>query len=571
MENGKPKFLEVQNLTISFNQEGQLKPVLNSLSYTLSEGETLGLVGESGSGKSVSALSILGLLGSSAKVTGKILFSGLNILGQSEKSLRKIRGIKISMIFQEPMTSLNPVISCGEQVAEILKVHLKLNSKEAKSESIRLFGEVELPSPEKVFDSHPYQLSGGQRQRVMIAMAICTNPEILIADEPTTALDVTVQKTIVDLLLRLKKNRGMSMIFISHDLGLVNLVADKVLILYKGNLVEQGLTEQIFRYPKHPYTQGLLACRPIENQGLSRLPVNSDFMEVDSAGNLISKLESIEEVRARLKTNPELVAARRESIYEQKPVIQVQDLSKKYKNYTAVNNVSFDIFPGETLGLVGESGCGKSTLARSLILLIEPTAGHIFFKNEDLTKISPKKLKEFRKKMQLIFQDPYSSLNPRQTIGDTLMEPLEIFKIGKNSSERKIMALELLEKVQMLPEHFYRYPHEFSGGQRQRIGIARALSLSPEFIICDESVSALDVSIQAQIINLLISLREEYKLTILFISHDLSVVRFISDRILVMNKGKFEEEGTPDEIYFKPKSDYTKRLLEAIPNTIYNS
>jgi len=568
MENRDSPILQVQDLIISFSHSGNWQEVVHSLSFSLEKGETLGLVGESGSGKSVTALTILGLLGSSSQVHGKILFKNQNLVSLADKDFRKIRGAQISMIFQEPMTSLNPVLTCGDQISEVLQVHLKMNRKDSKNESIRLLGEVELPRPESIYYSYPHQLSGGQRQRVMIAMALASNPEILIADEPTTALDVTVQKTIMDLLIRIKNTRNMSMIFISHDLGLVSQVADRVMVLFKGNCVETGKTHEIFTQPKHPYTRGLLACRPGRNIGLSRLPVMSDFMSLGKDGSMTELVGSIDTLQEKFKKDPLQDRIRRESLYSHEPLLSVKNLSKHFKEVKAVNNVSFKVFPGETLGLVGESGCGKSTLGRSILRLIEPSQGSVEYRGEDILKFSQRKMRETRKNLQIIFQDPYSSLNPRQTIGETLMEPLKIFNMGLSGTERKNKALEILEKVQLLPEHFYRYPYEFSGGQRQRIGIARSLMLKPEFIICDESVSALDVSIQAQIINLLISLREEFKLTLIFISHDLSVVRFISDRILVMNKGVFEEEGNPDEIYFNPQSAYTKRLIEAIPKTI---
>jgi len=559
--------LRIQDLCISFPQEGIVKEVVHSLSFELHKGETLGLVGESGSGKSVTAMAIMGLLGSGRSLTGHIEFDGLDLSLFSRKQYQSVRGSRISMIFQEPMTSLNPVLTCGNQIAEVLMVHGKMDKEKAKEESIRLLKEVEMPRPESVFSSFPHQLSGGQRQRVMIAMALASNPEILIADEPTTALDVTVQKTILDLLIRLKKDRGMSMLFISHDLGLISEVADRVLVLYRGNLVESGQVKDLFMHPKHPYTRGLLACRPIENQGLKRLPVIGDFMEIDSSGLIIEKEESIAVVREKYKRDSNLDRLRKEKLYTQIPFLEIVNISKRFKTVQAVKEVSFKVYPGETLGLVGESGCGKSTLGRSILRLIEPDQGSIYFEGRNIRDYSFREMRNVRKKLQIIFQDPYSSLNPVQSIGETLMEPLKIFGLGKSEKERKEMAMELLKKVQLLPEHFNRFPFEFSGGQRQRIGIARALSVSPEFIICDESVSALDVSVQAQIINLLIGLREELKLTLIFISHDLSVVRFISDRIMVMNKGIIEEEGDPDQIYFHPKSTYTQKLLDAIPKT----
>ena len=565
MDNPNIPILQIKDLKISFAQNGHYQEMVHSLSFDLWKGKTVGMVGESGSGKSITALSLLGLLGPQAQVKGEILWEGRDLVNLQEKEFQKIRGSRISMIFQEPMTSLNPVYTCGNQVEEVIKIHRKLKNKEAREETIRLFQEVELPRPESLVHSYPHQLSGGQRQRVMIAMALASGPELLIADEPTTALDVTVQKTILDLLIRIREKRKMSMIFISHDLGLIHQIADEVLVLYKGILVEKGNTKDIFQSPQHPYTRGLLACRAQDNLGLSRLPIMSDFMELGTKGEILAIPNSIEEIRNRFRSDPQIMENRRNLIYGQESILRVENLSKSFKSVQAVKAVSFEVFPGETLGLVGESGCGKSTLGRSLLRLIEPDSGKIFFKGQDLMELSPRSLREYRKKIQFIFQDPYSSLNPRQSIGEILMEPLKIFRLGNSENERKKMAFELLHKVQLLPEHFYRYPHEFSGGQRQRIGIARALALSPEFIICDESVSALDVSVQAQIINLLIRLRNELGLTLIFISHDLSVIRFISDRIIVMNQGKFEEVGSPDQIYNHPQSPYTRKLLEAIP------
>ncbi len=573
-----PSFLEVKNLKISFPKKENFKnetknkpPVnfsmaVNGISFNLFKGETLGIVGESGSGKSLTAMAILGIVDTQAKIQGEIYFGKLNLIKLSNKDLRKIRGSRISMIFQEPMSSLNPVITCGEQVSEVLRFHRSMHYDEAKKECLRLFDEVELPNPERIWSAYPYELSGGQKQRVMIAMALSTNPEILIADEPTTALDVTVQKTIVDLLKRLKEVRGMSMLFISHDLGLVGSLANRIMVMYRGDIVETGLAKDILFAPQHPYTKGLLACRPQENQGSTRLPILSDFMEIGPSGEILEKHQSLrQDPIGHEEVGKNEIQHRKDKLYLKDPLLSIKHLTKKFKNTTILDNLSFDIYPGETLGLVGESGSGKTTLGRTLLRLLEPDEGEIFFKGRDLIKFSRQSMREARKKIQIIFQDPYSSLNPRQTIGQTLLEPLNIFKIGRNLSERKEMVYALLEKVQLLPSFFNRYPHEFSGGQRQRIGIARTLSVSPEFIVCDESVSALDVSIQAQIINLLISLQKQYNLTLLFISHDLSVVRFIADRMMVLNKGKIEEIGTPDEIYFNPRSAFTKRLIEAIP------
>ncbi|MCY1523764.1 Glutathione import ATP-binding protein GsiA [compost metagenome] len=475
------------------------------------------------------------------------------------------------MIFQEPMTSLNPVFTCGYQVQEAIMLHQQVNKSKAKKQTLDLFKEVQLPRPEQIFNSYPHQLSGGQKQRVMIAMALSCDPELLIADEPTTALDVTVQKTILDLLLKLKNERHMGMIFISHDLAVISEIADNLLVMYKGEIVEQGNAKQLFENPGHPYTKGLLACRPSPDRRLKKLPVVADFMEQNQSAEL-KHLLSINSYTDRE------IQERRHHLYTQKPLLQVQQLNTWYpvKNglfrkttqfIKAVNEVSFDVFPGETLGLVGESGCGKTTLGRSILRLIEPTSGHILFNDIRLTALGKKAMTTMRKDIQIIFQDPYSSLNPRITIGQSIMEPLQVHKVYAHDEERKARVLQLLERVNLKAEHFNRYPHEFSGGQRQRVVIARALALQPKFIICDESVSALDVSVQAQVLNLLRELQQEFGLTYIFISHDLAVVKHISDRMIVMNKGRIEEEGFPEVIYHTPKADYTKRLIAAIPGT----
>jgi len=484
------------------------------------------------------------------------------------------------MIFQEPMTSLNPVFRCGDQVAEAIILHQKLSKAEAKKLTIQLFEKVQLPDPERILNAYPHQLSGGQKQRVMIAMAMSCNPDVLIADEPTTALDVTVQKAIIDLMNDLKREINASIIFITHDLGVISEIADHVIVMFKGKIVEQGDIGSIFLNPQHPYTKGLLACRPPLDFRLEKLPVVSDFMDFGKNENgeiiITEKIKNIEEVKESNKIDLATRAKRQEFLPTQKPILEVKNLQTWFpakKNFfgkttdwvKAVNDVSFKVYPGETLGLVGESGCGKTTLGRTILRLVEPKSGEIIFDGKNIMDLPRKEMRNLRKDMQIIFQDPYSSLNPRMTIGNAIMEPMEVHKILANDEERKAKVIELLETVSLEAKHFNRYPHEFSGGQRQRICIARALALNPKFIICDESVSALDVSVQAQVLNLLMELREKFQFTYIFISHDLSVVKFMSDRMIVMNQGKIEEMGDADEIYNHPKTIYTRNLIEAIP------
>jgi len=565
--------LQVNHLNVWFKTQDGLVEAVKDSSFTLKKGETIGIVGESGSGKSVTSLAIMRLHHSSNTViNGEVLLNGTNILQIPEYEMREIRGNRIAMIFQEPMTSLNPVLTCGFQVTEAIRVHLGVNKHVAKEKTIKLFNEVQLPRPEVIFDSYPHQLSGGQKQRVMIAMALSCDPEILIADEPTTALDVTVQKTIIELLLRLKAERHMSLIFISHDLGVVSEIADRVIVMYKGDIVEEATAKKIFSDPRHPYTKGLLACRPSPDHHLKKLPIVADFLDADN------KAVSIETIREQYIYPDSEIRKRKEKLYAQQPILKINELctwfpvgsglfSRKHDVIKAVNKVSFDVYPGETLGLVGESGCGKSTLGRSILRLIEPTSGDVNFENTDLRNLSKRDMRNMRRDIQIIFQDPYSSLNPRLTIGDSLMEPLLVHHLYENNTKRKQKVLELLEKVNLPGGYFNRYPHEFSGGQRQRIVIARALALKPKFIICDESVSALDVSVQAQVLNLIRELQQEFNLTYIFISHDLSVIKHISDRIMVMNKGEIIETGDPDEIYHHPKMEYTKKLIASIPGS----
>jgi len=564
--------LDVKELAISFynREEKTWSEAVHKVSFSLAKGKVLGIVGESGSGKSVTSFSIMRLHDSkNASITGEIDFDNISLLNLSDNEIRNYRGNKMAMIFQEPMTSLNPVFTCGYQVQEAIILHQKVSKEVAEEQTIALFKEVQLPRPENIFESYPHQLSGGQKQRVMIAMALSCNPELLIADEPTTALDVTVQKTILELLLRLKDERNMGLIFISHDLAVISEIADELLVMYKGDIVEQGPAKELFQNPQHPYTKGLLACRPAPQRRLKKLPVVADFLNEDQAIGVQHLLE------INSYTDQE-IEQRRHELYTQKPLLQVQNLCTWYPikkglfgkatSYVkAVYDITFDVFPGETLGLVGESGCGKTTLGRSILRLVEPTSGNIIFDGKDLIKLGKADLRRMRRDVQIIFQDPYSSLNPKITVGNAIMEPLQVHNVFKNDQERKAHVLHLLEKVNLNPEHFDRYPHEFSGGQRQRIVIARALALKPKFIICDESVSALDVSVQAQVLNLLRELQQEFGLTYIFISHDLAVVKHISDRMIVMNKGKVEEEGFPEIIYNSPKAEYTKRLIAAIP------
>lgn len=581
-----PSLLEIKNLRTEFRTENETVTAVNGISFSVNKGETIGIVGESGSGKSVTSLSLMRLIASPpGKITGgEMLFNSatqgtVDLATLSEKQLRKLRGNEIAMIFQEPMTSLNPVYTCGNQVMESLLLHKNLSSSAAKARTIELFKEVQLPRPEQLFDSYPHQLSGGQKQRVMIAMAISCNPSLLIADEPTTALDVTVQKSILELLQKLQQQYQMGILFITHDLGVIAELADKVIVMYRGSIVEQGAVKDIFTKPQHPYTKGLLACRPPMHVRLKRLPVVSDFMITDNSGLLVENKASVTDLTQQLVITDDERAARLSKLYAQEPLLQLKNLKTyfpvskgifgKVTDYVkAVDSITFDVYPGETLGLVGESGCGKTTLGRSILRLVEPTAGEIIYKGVNIRNLSYEEMRKMRKEMQLIFQDPYSSLNPRLTIGKAIMEPMQVHKVLANDHDRKNKVIELLERVSMSEKHFNRYPHEFSGGQRQRICIARALALSPKFIICDESVSALDVSVQAQVLNLLNELRAEFGFTYIFISHDLSVVKFMSDRMVVMNKGVIEEMGDADAIYNHPQSEYTKKLISAIPKGI---
>lgn len=621
--------LDIRNLVTEFRTDSETVKAVNDVSFSIRAGETVGIVGESGSGKSVTSLSVMGLIPNPpGEITGgEIIYhsrknGAIDLTKLSEKEMRQYRGNEIAMIFQEPMTSLNPVYTCGEQVMEAIIQHKNFpdvskgrniadnilkwtfriffflnvwairswisskyigprsfytkKQKIAREQVLELFRQVQLPDPERILNAYPHQISGGQKQRVMIAMAMSCNPQLLIADEPTTALDVTVQKTILELMKDLQASHNMSIMFITHDLGVIAELADKVIVMYKGKIVEQGTVLEIFSNPQHPYTKSLLACRPPLNRRLHWLPTVNDFMHTDESGNIIQNEQSVHEVTYNLVVTDQERKQQHENLYAKEPVLRIENVSthfvtqksvtgKPVKVVKAVDEVSFDVYPGETLGLVGESGCGKTTLGRTILRLIEPTGGKIFFHGKDITKLSTSEMRAMRKDIQIIFQDPYSSLNPRITIGNAIMEPMRVHNIGKDDNERKQIVVDLLKRVNMNVAHFYRYPHEFSGGQRQRICIARALALNPKFIICDESVSALDVSVQAQVLNLLNELKKEFGFTYIFISHDLSVVKFMSDRMVVMQKGKIEEMGDADSIYENPKSEYTKNLINAIP------
>jgi len=549
--------LQVKNLEISFKNS---IPVVQNVNFKLQQTKILGIVGESGSGKSITSLAILGLLPKTATIKGEILFKQQNLLTFNEEKFQKIRGSKISMIFQEPMSSLNPTLTCGNQVSEILQQHTNLSKKEIKEEVLSLFNKVKLPRPNDIYNSYPHKISGGQKQRVMIAMAIACKPELLIADEPTTALDVTVQKEIIIILKELQQEYKMGIILISHDLALVSEIADTVVVMRKGNIIEQDKTNELFLNPKENYTKALINSKPKTKKRFKILPTVTDFIN--------------DSVNTSLYTNEERHKFH-QKIYNQPPLLEIKNLHKNFiinaswlskpTFVRAVNDVSFKIYEGETLGLVGESGCGKTTLSRTILQLDKATSGKIIYKGEDITKLSKSDLKKIRKEIQIIFQDPFSSLNPRITVGNAILEPMKVHKILNSLKERKEYVFNLLEKVGLEKEHFYRYPHEFSGGQRQRIGIARTIALQPKLIICDESVSALDVSVQAQVLNLLNQLKAEFNFTYIFISHDLSVVKYMADQLVVMNKGKIDEIADADEIYNNPKTTYTKTLIEAIP------
>lgn len=556
------KMLSVNGLNISAFKSNHEHKIINDISYDIFENEIVAVVGESGSGKSVSSLAIMGLLPKHVLKTtsGSIHFDDKDLTHTSEKDFQKIRGNQIAMIFQEPMSSLNPSMRCGNQVEEILKQHTELSASEIKDEILELFEKVKLPNPKRIYKSYPHEISGGQKQRVMIAMAIACKPKILIADEPTTALDVTVQKDILLLLKEIQKETKMSVLFISHDLSLVSELADRVIVMYKGEIVEQGDTISIFDQPTHNYTKALINARPSADYRLKKLPTISDFMSGEINEDIISQEDRSDNHK---------------KLYAQEPLLEVVDVEKVYLSkkglfskdtvFKAVDGVSFKVFPGETIGLVGESGCGKSTLGNAILQLDKATSGIIKYKGQDITNLNTAELRALRKDIQIIFQDPFASLNPRMTIGNAIMEPMKVHNIGNSFDDRKERALDILIKVGLEASSFYKYPHEFSGGQRQRVGIARTIALQPKLIVCDESVSALDISVQAQVLNLLNALKSQFGFTYIFISHDLAVVKYMADQLLVMNKGKIEEIGDADKIYTSPKKEYTKKLIHAIP------
>lgn len=580
--------LTIRNLKVAFKHENQWLEAIHGIDLDVMAGRTLGLVGESGSGKSVSSLAVMHLLNErvSRIKADSICIEGEEIKGYSESQMAEVRGTRIAMIFQEPMTSLNPVYKCGFQVSEMIMQHegrtalrpfdeLRaqgpgfVGKKEAKERVIELFKQVMLPRPEAIYDSYPHELSGGQKQRVMIAMAIACNPQLLIADEPTTALDVTVQLEILKLLRKLQNETGMGMIFITHDLGVVAEIADDVAVMHNGEILERGTVQEILNHPQHPYTQGLLACRPPMDVRLKRLPIVKEFLDGQWQGGKAQILHDLQITEEERK-------AHLEQLYSKQPLLKVEHLqtwyplrkgvfNHVYGHVKAVDDVTIDVYEGETLGLVGESGCGKTTLGRSILRLAEPTGGKVWFDGIEVTALKGQALRDFRKQAQIVFQDPYSSLNPRITIGEAIAEPMCVHGFEKSHAKLRNIVCDLLEQVGLKAEHYDRYPHEFSGGQRQRICIARALAVNPRLVICDESVSALDVSVQAQVLNLLNRLKAERNLTYIFISHDLSVVRFMSDRVVVMYNGKPVETNEADALFEHPLNAYTKKLIDALP------
>lgn len=560
MDNVTP-ILSVSNLQIDFLKEKVWNTIIKGSTFDIMPNEILGVVGESGSGKSVTSLALMGLLPkeNSRISKGDVFYKNQNITHLSDSEFRSLRGKEIAMIFQEPMSALNPSITCGEQVSEILVEHTDLRGSELKKEVVSLFEKVKLPYPKEVYNKYPHQISGGQKQRVMIAMAIACKPSLLIADEPTTALDVTVQNEIISLLKELQQETQMSILFISHDLNLVSAISDRLLVMYKGDIVEQGVSSEVFNQPKELYTKALVASRPSMDERLKRLPTIQDFLDNKVVNDVISDKER-QQMHQQLYSGEPLLRVR--NIY--KDYITAGSLFKKGV-FHALKDINFDIYEGETLGLVGESGCGKSTLGNVILQLDKATKGEIFYKGKDIAKLSSSEFRALRKDIQIIFQDPYSSLNPRKTVGEAILEPMVVHKLYASDKERKAKVIDILERVGLDESVYDRYPHEFSGGQRQRIGIARTVAVQPKLIICDESVSALDISVQAQVLNLLNELKENFGFTYIFISHDLAVVKYMSDNILVMNKGEIEEIAEADVLYRSPKKDYTKKLIQAIP------
>lgn len=558
------KILDVLGLNISFEKNKQKTTVVHDIAFSLYENEILAIVGESGSGKSVTSKAIMGLLSDKhTHIKGHINFEETSLLSLSSKEFAKLRGNDIAMIFQEPMSALNPSLTCGFQVAEILLHHKKVTASQVKKEVLQLFEKVKLPRPQDMYTRYPHQISGGQMQRVVIAMAIACKPKLLIADEPTTALDVTVQKEILQLLKDLQKQTGMSMLFISHDLALVCELADRVMVMYEGDIVEKGTLKEIFEKPKKPYTKALLGSRPTLDVRYKILPTIASMKDNSFTPQSITSQQR---------------AKKHQKIYTKTPLLRVENVAKSYfskvggfgkkQEVKAVNGISFEVFEGETLGLVGESGCGKSTLGKVILQLEKATKGSIFYKGKEITSLKSKDLRSLRKDIQLIFQDPYSSLHPRKIIGQAIIEPMEVHGIGISKKQRKEKAIELLSRVGLEASYFNRYPHELSGGQRQRVGIARTIAMEPKLVICDESVSALDISVQAQVLNLLNELKEDFGFTYIFISHDLAVVKYMADQLLVMNKGAIEEIGDADEVYANPVRQYTKKLIDSIPKGI---
>ncbi len=600
MSEATDALLSIRELRTYFHTDEGVVKAVDGVDLTLRHGRTLGVVGESGSGKSVTSLSVMQLL---PEIAGRIEGGSISFLGKDlvklpKREMQKLRGKELAMIFQEPGTSLNPVHKVGDQVAEAIRLHLGLSKSDARDRVVKLFEEVGIPDPERRLESYPHEMSGGQKQRVMIAMALSCDPKLLIADEPTTALDVTIQAQILELIRKLRDERGMGILFITHDLGVIAEIADDVAVMFRGELMEAGPVEAIFTKPSHPYTKGLLACRPRLDTKWRRLPTVADFMNVEEKDGKLEITEKTLEDERRFDRGRGRVLHPKKTLVElgydpsadfdpgpdatfvdeaATPLLAVKDLQvwfpikkgvlqRTVDHVKAVDGVSFEVYRGQTLGLVGESGCGKTTTGRAVLRLQEKTGGTIRFDGVDVHTLKGDALRAWRRRIQIVFQDPYGSLNPRMRVVAMLTEAMQIHAIGASHDDRVQRAGKLLEEVGLRREHLTRYPHEFSGGQRQRLGIARALAVEPDLIVCDESVSALDVSVQAQVLNLLRDLQEERGLTYVFISHDLSVVKFMADMMAVMNAGKIVEMGPSEAIYEKPREAYTQRLVDAIPD-----